>query len=131
MKMFLFRPSFVTAGMVLQAFTLLCIFLSMTSVSAVPQYRPIYKIVALDDVPKPSRFVEPLVAPSSSPPVNGDPAGPAPTSSVSAAVPTAKPSNASSDPLVLDQSSGASHHLGGVHVALVVSAAASAVFLVF
>ena len=117
MKMFLFRPSFVTAGMVLQAFTLLCIFLSMTSgkslprslthlscslltylrrsfiVSAVPQYRPIYKIVALDDVPKPSRFVEPLVAPSSSPPVNGDPAGPAPTSSVSAAVPTAKPSN--------------------------------------
>ncbi|KAG6375343.1 hypothetical protein JVT61DRAFT_3573 [Boletus reticuloceps] len=124
MKMILFRSTFVSATTMLQTIALLCIFLSITSVSAVPQFgRPLFH--ALDE-PMPSRLAVPLVADSSH-----APSSVTPTPSATATANSTAESTHTSTPTAVAQTSGASVGLGGIPVALVFSAAASAAWLVF
>ncbi|KAG9308744.1 hypothetical protein JVU11DRAFT_10112 [Chiua virens] len=133
MKFILFRPTFVTVGMMFQL-VVLCAFLS--SVSAAPQFgRPMFHV--LDEAesgnvehhasPSTTSTVESalssvlVVSAAPTPTVTNDPVNHDVAS-------TASPS--SIPPPVQNQSSGASHQLGGVHTALVLSAAASAVYFV-
>ncbi|KAF8548014.1 hypothetical protein OG21DRAFT_1516739 [Imleria badia] len=87
---------------------------------------------ALNDEPVPSRLAEPYFAASTSAVSSSEPTATASVSGepVSTANATASPTTTTATPSVAGGStSGASHHLGGgVHAALVLSAAVSVVF---